>query len=104
MRNLDRGAMARRIVVAGIAALTLGTGTIASTEQASARPFGHHGYYRPHRGIGVGAAIGLGVLGAAAAGAAASHYYNGYPVYPDGAHAGYGYDYYPDHGGYYGPY
>lgn len=77
------------------------------------RPHGFHGggyhgggYYGGHHhgGLGVGAAVGLGVLGAAAAGVAASQYYNGYPVYPDGAHTGYGYDYYPDHGGYYGPY
>jgi hypothetical protein len=59
------------------------------------------GYHR--RGLGVGAAVGLGVLGAAAAGVAASQYYNGYPAYSGGYHPGYGYDYYPDHG-YYGPY
>lgn len=90
--------------LAAAVAATLLAGTVLSSGQASARPFGHQRFYGHHRGLGVGAAIGLGVLGAAAAGVAASHYYNGYPVYPDGAHTGYGYDYYPDHGGYYGPY
>jgi len=89
----------------GMAALILGA-TLASTAPVSAFP--RHGYHG-HRGLGVGAAVGLGLgaaaLGAVAAGAAANNrYYNGYPVYSDGTHPAYGYDYYPDHGGYYGPY
>jgi hypothetical protein len=100
----------RRIGLSGVAALVLATGTLASVAPASAfgprERFVHGGGggFRHHRGLGVGAAVGLGVLGAAAAGAAASQYYNGYPVYPEGGHTGYGYDYYPSHGGYYGPY
>lgn len=95
----------KKVGAIGMAALILGA-TLASTAPASAFP--HHRFHG-HRGLGVGAAVGLGLgaaaLGAVAAGAAAnSRYYNGYPVYSDGAHAGYGYDYYPDHGGYYGPY
>ena len=47
------------------------------------------------------------MIGAAAAGAAANSYYNGYPAYgyddgPGYRHR-YGYDYMPGHG-YYGPY
>ncbi|MDX7950163.1 hypothetical protein P7D22_03095 [Lichenihabitans sp. Uapishka_5] len=95
----------KKLGLAGMAALVLGA-TLASTAPASA--FGRHGFYRGgHRGLGVGAAVGVG-LGAAALGAvaasAASERYNGYPVYRDGTHPAYGYDYYPDHGGYYGPY
>ena len=90
--------------VATMAALVLGT-TLASTAPASA--WIRHG----HRGIGVGAAVGLGIgaaaLGAVAASAASRNgYYNGYPVYNEGVrpYPAYGYDYYPNHGGYYGPY
>lgn len=110
MMAIDRQPRLRRLILAGLAAVTLFASTFATAESASAFPRrGFHGgpgfrpYYH-HRGIGTGAAIGLGVLGAVAAGAAASRFYNGYPVYPEGAHTGYGYDYYPDHGGYYGPY
>lgn len=102
MSEANRTNRRRRVVA--VAGLALLGATLVSTEQAAARPYGYHGAYRHHRGVGVGAAIGLGVLGAAAAGVAASQYYNGYPVFRDGAHNGYGYDYYPDHGGYYGPY
>lgn len=96
-----------RVIGGAVMAVTMLAGTLASTAPANAFP--RHGYYRGgHRGLGVGAAVGLGIgaaaLGAVAAGAAArNNYYNGYPVYSDGVHGGYGYDYYPNHG-YYGPY
>lgn len=92
--------------VATMAALVLGT-TLASTAPASA--WIRHGYHG-HRGIGIGAAVGLDIgaaaLGAVAASAASNRgYYNGYPVYNEGVRPApaYGYDYYPNHGGYYGP-
>jgi len=51
------------------------------------RRYGYRGYRRGWGGPAVGAAIGLGVLGAAAAAATAAPYYGGYG-YPYG---GYGY-------------
>ena len=97
--------MSKIVAATSMAVLMVGT-TLASTESASA--FGRRAFHG-HRGLGVGAAVGLGVgaaaLGAVAASAASrNNSYNGYPVYANGPHAGYGYDYYPDHGGYYGPY
>jgi hypothetical protein len=95
-----------RVIGAAVMAATVLAGTIGSTAPATAFP--RRDFHRGHRGLGVGAAVGLGIgaaaLGAVAAGAAArNNYYNGYPVYTDGVHGGYGYDYYPNHG-YYGPY
>jgi hypothetical protein len=58
------------------------------------RRYGYRGYRRGWGGPAVGAAIGLGVLGAAAA-AASTPYYGGY---------GYGYPAYGGYGGGYGCY
>ena len=54
-------------------------GSVAATTGAEARPYGFHGgyggyhggYYRGRRGIGTGAAIGLGIAGLAAGAIAA---------------------------------
>ncbi|GJE38432.1 hypothetical protein [Methylobacterium persicinum] len=80
------------------AAATMAVGSIAATTGAEARPYGfhggyggygHHGYYGGRRGIGTGAAVGLGIAGLAAgaiaAGAARDAYGYGAPAY------GYGY-------------
>jgi hypothetical protein len=64
------------------------------------RRYGYRGYRRGWGGPAVGAAIGLGVLGAAAA-AASSPYYGGYGYPAYGGYGGYGYPY---GGGYYSPY
>jgi hypothetical protein len=66
------------------------------------RRYGYRGYRRGWGGPALGAAVGLGVLGAAAAAATAAPYYGGgygYPAYGYGG--GYGYPY---GGGYYSPY
>jgi hypothetical protein len=106
-----------RLAVAALAGITL----VATIDEASARRADyrvrggyHYGHY--HRGAGVLGGIvagtALGLIGAAAAGAAAGDYYNGYPVYsyqpsypyqPGFYGYHYGYDYHPGYG-YYGPY
>lgn len=94
----------KRAAVALLAVTTLAT----AVDGASARGRYAHSGYRHHRGIGPGGAIAgaaLGIIGAAAGAAVASHSYNGYPAYDYGPAYGprYGYDYYPNNG-YYGPY
>jgi len=83
----------KKLAMGGIAAITLGATVLATTAPADAQHF--HGGYRGygggyHRGIGPGAAIGLGIAGAALATGAAYNYYNR-PYYgqPYGAY-GYG--------------
>ena len=91
------------LVAAGTLAASLGV------TSADARGFGRGGYHRGygggyhrgygHRGIGTGAAVGLGLLGAGIAGAAiaGSQGYGGYPAYGYGGaypaypYGGYGY-------------
>ena len=91
------------------AAATMAVGSLAATTGAEARPYGygyhgggygHQGYYRGgRRGIGTGAAVGLGIAGLAAgaiaAGAARDAYGYGYsrPAYGYGYGAP-AYDYY----------
>lgn len=87
--------MRKLTLVTAAAALTLGS--IAATGSAEARPYGfrgggygHQGYYGGRRGIGTGAAVGLGIAGLAAgaiAAGAANDYYRGSRYAP-----GYGYD------------
>ncbi len=90
-------------IIATAAAMAIGS--VAATTGAEARPWGYHGgyggyghgYYRGRRGIGTGAAIGLGIAGLAAgaiaAGAARDAYardsYHGRPAY--GGYYDYGY-------------
>ena len=91
-------------IIATAAAMAIGS--VAATTGAEARPYGYHGgyggygHYRGRRGIGTGAAIGLGIAGLAAgaiaAGAARDSYYGGgYGYAPS-----YGYGYAPVYGGY----
>src|SRR3954452_14360378 len=106
--------MNRKIIVPLAGALALATAMDIGVTAASAAPMGiapqatvavpaqvtdvqyryrrygyHRGYRRGWGAPAVGAAVGLGVLGAAAAGAAAAPYYGGYGYgYPSG---GYGY-------------
>ncbi|MEE7503606.1 hypothetical protein ACLBXO_25570 [Methylobacterium sp. C33D] len=97
----------RKIGIIATAAV-MALGSVAVTSSAEARPYGYHGgyggyghgYYRGRRGIGTGAAIGLGIAGLAAgaiaAGAARDSYYGGgYGYAPS-----YGYGYAPVYGGY----
>lgn len=90
----------KKMTVAGLTALTLGATVAATTSSADARGFYRGGYGYHHRGIGRGAAVGLGLAaGALAAGAVASNYYHPY-------YGGYGYYGAPGYGypgyGYYG--
>ena len=93
------------LVAAGTLAASLGA------PAAQARGYGHGGFrghgggfHRSygggygHRGIGTGAAVGLGLLGAGIAGAAiaGSQGYGGYPAYGSGG----AYPAYPYGGGY----
>jgi hypothetical protein len=79
------------MVIAGVAALTLGTAAVATTSPAEAfggyHGHGFHGGYGRGFGYG-GAALGLGIAGAAIASGAAYDYY----------HRPYGY-----YNGYYSP-
>src|SRR5579871_5115577 len=91
----------RKILTAGLAALTLAGGVAATAVPADAAPY-HGGYYHGGghwRGGGAGWAIGAGLLGLAAGAAIAdSHpyyygpgYYHG-PYYGEGYGYGYGYE------------
>ena len=111
--------MNRKIIVPLAGALALATAMdIAAVTSASAAPmgiapkatvavpaqvtdvqyryrrYGHRGYRRGWGGPAIGAAVGLGVLGAAAAAATAAPYYGGYgygyPAYGYGGGYGYG--------------
>ncbi|WP_246725391.1 hypothetical protein [Beijerinckia sp. L45] len=67
----------KTITIAGLTALTLGAGVATTTSSADAQGFrgdGWHGGYGRHYG-GRGAAIGLGIAGAALATGAAYNYY-----------------------------
>ena len=105
MRAIKERAIMKKTFITLVAAGALAASLGASTAQA--RPYGHGGFrghggfHRGygHRGIGTGAAVGLGLLGAGIAGAAiagsqgygdnpAYGYGGAYPAYPYG---GYGY-------------
>ncbi len=97
-----------------ILSLTAAAALVTTVADASAKNYirhsyrGNYAYGHRYHGPGPGAAIAgaaLGIIGAGIAGAAASHYYNGYPAYSYGPGYGpsYGYDYHPGYG-YYGPY
>lgn len=82
----------RKVLTAGLAALTLG-GAVASTAvPAQAAPWhgGYHGGW--HHGGGAGWAVGAGLLGLAAGVAIADsshpHYYDYGPGYYDGGYYG----------------
>jgi len=81
----------KKIAMGGLAAATFGATVLATTAPADAQRFhgyrGYHGGY--HRGIGPGAAIGLGLAGAALAAGAYSYYNQPYYYRPYGAY-GYG--------------
>jgi len=87
-------ASVKKIAMGSLAAVTLGATILATTAPADAQRYrgfrGHPGGF--HRGIGpgAGAAIGLGIAGAALATGAAYNYYNNpYNGHPYGAY-GYG--------------
>ena len=95
----------RKIITAGIAALTLGGAVAGAAVPANAQGY-HHGYYGHgggwHGGNGTGVAVAAGLLGLAAGAAIASdhpHYYGGGPYYGGGYYGGgyygggYGYGY-----------
>ncbi len=95
-----------KILTGAAAALTLAGTVAAGAAPAAAQPYrGYHGY---HRGPGVGAVVGAGVLGLALGAAVAQPYgygYYGAPYYGPGYYApayGYGYGYAPVYA--YGPY
>ncbi len=91
------------------AAATLALGSVAATTGAEARPYGfhgggyaHHGYYGGgRRGIGTGAAVGLGIAGLAAGAIAAGAARDAYGYDYGYARPAYGYSYGPGYG-YYG--
>jgi hypothetical protein len=88
----------RKVLTAGLAALTLGGAVAATAVPADAAPYGWHGGYHGGgwHGGGAGWAVGAGLLGLAAGVAIADHPHYGY---------GYGPGYYggPYYGGpYYG--
>jgi len=76
-----------KILTAGMAALTLATGAVATATPAAARDWGHGGYYGYGRGNDdAGAAIAGGLLGFALGSAVSSHSYGPYygPAYGPG--------------------
>jgi hypothetical protein len=90
----------RKVLTAGVAALTLGGAIAGAALPADAAPWhgGYHGgyYHGGHggwRGNGAGVAVAAGILGLAAGAAIAdSHpYYYGGPGYYAGPGYGYGY-------------
>jgi hypothetical protein len=88
----------RKILTAGLAALTLGGAVAGAAVPASAAPYGYwHGggwHGGGWRGDGAGVAVAAGILGLAAGAAIASdhpHYYYGGPGYYAGPGYGYGY-------------
>jgi hypothetical protein len=89
----------RKVLTAGLAALTLGGSVLATSTPAAAYPHGgwHGGYHHGWHGGGAGWAVGAGLLGLAAGAAIADsyhphYYYGGYyaPAYYDDDYA-YGY-------------
>ena len=94
----------RKILTAGLAALTLGGAVAATAVPANAEPWhggGYHGggwhgggWHGGYRGDGAGWAVGAGLLGLAAGVAIADsnhHYYGGPGYYADGYYGGPGY-------------
>lgn len=72
----------RKVLTAGLAALTLGGAVAATAVPAEARPW-HGGWHDGYHGDGAGWAIGAGLLGLAAGVAIADrpHYYGYGPGY-----------------------
>lgn len=89
----------RKVLTAGVAALTLAGALAVTAAPAEAAPWGYYHHYGYWRGDGGGAALAAGVLGLAAGAAIASssHPYYGYyggPYYAGGPYYGgpyYGY-------------
>ena len=89
----------RKVLTAGIAALTLGGAVAGAAAPANAEGW-HGGYYGHggwHHDNGAGIAVAAGILGLAAGAAIASdhpRYYYDRPYYDDGYYSpGYGYGY-----------
>ena len=91
----------RKIAIASVAALSLGAFAATSADARPRGYYGHgyaphygHGYggYRGRRGIGTGAAVGLGIAGLAAGAIAAGAARDAY--YRDGYYGSPGYGYY----------
>ena len=89
----------RKVITAGIAALTLGGALVGAAVPANAQGY-HHGYYGHeggwhHGGNGAGVAVAAGLLGLAAGAAIASdhpRYYSERPYYGGGYYGGGYYD------------
>jgi len=75
-----------KILTAGMAALTLAAGAVATATPAAARDWGHRGYYGRGGDDDAGAAIAGGLLGFALGSAVSAHSYGPYygPAYGPG--------------------